>query len=202
MLSKNSQTKNKIMDMFFFKEISGLIPEGTELTVTIKRVGNEMIVSVLPRVKDLKDEAAKKLVPLVVSGTPDELDKGFSAAISNPIQEATGLLVNMKDFEKSVGKAQGSSKIADANKKKYDQLVKNAEELEKSKKLKSAIACLNEAMPYATDKPALKARIDKLKARQGAGSLFGAEMDEEIPESFLGDEPESVNDTEADEEDE
>ena len=32
------------MDMFFFKEISGLIPEGTELTVTIKRVGNEMIV--------------------------------------------------------------------------------------------------------------------------------------------------------------
>ena len=80
MLSKNSQTKNKIMDMFFFKEISGLIPEGTELTVTIKRVGNEMIVSVLPRVKDLKDEAAKKLVPLVVSGTPDELDKGFSAA--------------------------------------------------------------------------------------------------------------------------
>ncbi|MCD8137185.1 MAG: PRTRC system protein E [Parabacteroides gordonii] len=168
----------------------------------MKRNGNEMIVSVLPRIKDLKDEAAKKLVPLVVSGTPDELDKGFSAAISNPIQEATGLLLNMKDFEKSVSKAQGSSKIADANKKKYDQLVKKAEELEKSKKLKSAIACLSEAMPYATDKPALKVRIDKLKAKQGAGSLFGADEDEAIPESFLGDELESGNDPEANEDDE
>lgn len=169
--------------------------------MTIKRNGSEMIVSVLPRVKDLKDEAAKKLVPLVVSGTPDELDKGFSAAISNPIQEATGLLVNMKDFEKSIGKAQGSSKVADANKKKYDQLVKKAEELERSKKLKSAIACLEEAMPFAAEKPTLKVRIDKLRAKQGAGSLFGAE-EETIPESFLGEDTESVDDSETDGEDE
>ena len=44
-------------------------------------------------------------------------------------------------------------------------------------------------------------RIDKLRAKQGAGSLFGAE-EETIPESFLGEDTESVDDSETDGEDE
>ena len=187
-------------DMFFFKEISGLVTAGVELNVTIKRSGENLIVSVLPKVTDLKDEAAKKLVPLVVSGTPDELDKEFSAAISTPIQSATGLLTNMKEFEVSQVEAQAKSKAADANKKKYDQLVKKADDLEKDGKLKNAVACLKQAKEFAQDKPAIQKRIDKLQAKIGAGSLF---EEEAIEDSYLEETPEesteSINDNEEEE---
>lgn len=187
--------------MFFFKEISGLVSAGVELNITIKRSGDKLIVSVMPKVTDLKDEAAKKLVPLVVSGTPDELDKGFSSAISAPMQSATGLLGNMKDFESSVEEAQSKSKAKEANKKKFDQLSKKADELEKGGKLKNAIACLKQAKEFASDKQAIQKKIDKLQAKAGAGSLFEEEI---VQETYLEELPEetteSINDNEEEEE--
>ena len=188
-------------DMFFFKEISGLVTAGVELNVTIKRSGENLIVSVLPKVTDLKDEAAKKLVPLVVSGTPDELDKEFSAAISTPVQSATGLLTNMKEFEVSQVEAQVKSKAAEANKKKYDQLVKKADDFEKGGKLNNAIACLKQAKVFSPDKQATQKKIDKLQAKAGAGSLFEEEdllnnYLEELPEE----ETEDINDKEEEDE--
>lgn len=187
--------------MFFFKEISGLVSASVELNITIKRSGENLIVSVMPKVTDLKDEAAKKLVPLVVSGTPDELDKGFSSAISAPIQSATGLLGNMKDFESSVEEAQSKSKVTEANKKKFDQLFKKADELEKGGKLKNAIACLKQAKEFASDKQTIQKKIDKLQAKAGAGSLFEEEV---VQETYLEELPEeiteSINDNEGEDE--
>lgn len=188
--------------MFFFKEISGLVSAGVELNITIKRSGDNLIVSVMPKVTNLKDEAAKKLVPLVVSGTPDELDKGFSAAISVPIQSAVGLLGNMKDFEISIADAQSKSKVVEANKKKFDQLSKKADELEKDGKLKNAIACLKQAKEFAQDKQSIQKKIDKLQAKAGSGSLFGEEETEQ--DSYLEELPEetteSINDNEGEDE--
>lgn len=198
---RNSQTKSRIMDMFFFKEISGLVTAGVELNVTIKRSGDNLIVSVMPKVTDLKDEAAKKLVPLVISGTPDELDKGFSSAISGPIQSAAGLLGNMKEFEASLAEAQSKSKAADANKKKYDQLVKKADDLEKEGKLKNAVACLKQAKEFANDKHTTQKRIDKLQAKAGAGSLFAEEtIQDNYLEESLDDKTEDINDKEEEDE--
>lgn len=188
-------------DMFFFKEISGLVTAGVELNVTIKRSGDNLIVSVLPKVTDLKDEAAKKLVPLVVSGTPDELDKEFSAAISTPIQSATGLLTNMKEFEVSQVEAQAKSKTAEANKKKYDQLVKKADDFEKGGKLNNAIACLKQAKEFAQDKLTIQKRIDKLQVKVGAGSLFEEEvMEDSYLEELSEDITENNNDNEEEDE--
>lgn len=188
-------------DMFFFKEISGLVTAGVELNVTIKRSGELLIVSVLPKVTDLKDEAAKKLVPLIVSGTPDELDKEFSAAISAPIQSAAGLLTNMKEFEVSQVEVQSKSKAAEANKKKYDQLVKKADDFEKGGKLKNAVACLKLAKEFANEKHVIQKRIDKLQAKAGAGSLFAEEIiqDNYLDES-LDDKTEDINDKEEEDE--
>lgn len=187
--------------MFFFKEISGLVSAGVELNITIKRSGENLIVSVMPRVTNLKDDAAKRLLPLVVSGTPDELDKGFSSVISAPIQSAAGLLGNMKEFETSLAEVQSKSKAADANKKKYDQLVKKADDLEKGGKLKNAVACLKQAKEFAQDKLSIQKRIDKLQAKAGAGSLF---EEEAVEDSYLEELPEeateSINDNEEEEE--
>lgn len=187
--------------MFFFKEISGLVSAGVELNITIKRSGENLIVSVMPRVTNLKDDAAKRLVPLVVSGTPDELDKGFSAAISAPIQSATGLLGNMVDFEASIVDVQSKSKATEVNKKKFDQLSKKADELEKAGKLKNAAACLKQAKEFASDKQTIQKKIDKLQAKAGAGSLFEEEI---VQETYLEELPEetteNINENEGEDE--
>lgn len=104
--------------MNFFSQISGLIPEGVDLNITVRRSGNRLIVSVIPKSNSLKDEAQNRLAPLVVTGTTDELNEGFIEAISNPIKQATGLLINMSDFEKAEKEAQENSKAAKAEKGK------------------------------------------------------------------------------------
>ena len=45
------------------------------------------------------------MVPLVVNGTPAELDMGFLQTILQPIQKVQGLLVNAENFEKQAEKA-------------------------------------------------------------------------------------------------
>ena len=44
------------------------------------------------------------MVPLVVNGTPAELDMGFLQTILQPIQKVQGLLVNAENFEKQAEK--------------------------------------------------------------------------------------------------
>lgn len=187
-------------DMFFFKEISGLVTTGIELNMTIKRSGDNLIVSVMPKATDLKDEAAKRLVPLVISGLPDELDKGFSAAISTPIQTATGVLGNMKEFETSLAETQAKSKAAEANKKKFEQLKKKADELEKAGKLQNAIACLRQALEFTADKQSVQKCIEKLQAKTGSGSLFSEE--ETTIDNYLDEQQEEITENNNEEEEE
>lgn len=93
--------------MFFFKEISGLLAGGVELNFTVKKTGDKISVSVLPKMKGAKQDDAAKIVPLIITGTAEELDRGFSSAISQPIQEATGVLSNLKAFQASTVAASG-----------------------------------------------------------------------------------------------
>lgn len=104
--------------MNFFSQISGLIPEGIDLNITVRRSGNRLIVSVIPKSNSLKDEAQNRLAPLVVTGTTDELNEGFIEAISTPIKQATGLLINMTEYENAAKEAEANSKAAKAEKAK------------------------------------------------------------------------------------
>jgi len=176
--------------MFFFKEISGLLSEGLELNFTIKKSADKLVVSVLPKVKDLKDDAGKKIVPLVITGTPDELENGFSAAISSPIQKASGLLTNISQFEKATDQAAANSqalkKEAETKKKKFDQLVKKADDFEKDKKYNNAIGCLKQALEFATNKKPIETRIQKLEVSANSNSLFGEIGTEDVAkENYL-----------------
>ena len=69
----------------------------------------------------------------------------------------------MKEFEVSQVDAQVKSKAAEANKKKYDQLVKKADDFEKGGKLNNAIASQKQAKVFAPDKQATQKKIDKLR---------------------------------------
>ena len=62
--------------MNLFKHLSEIMPEGIDLNMTLRRKDDLLIVSIIPKSGELEDNAKDRLSPLVVSGTPDELDEG------------------------------------------------------------------------------------------------------------------------------
>lgn len=178
-----------------FVEFNEMLGNGDSLTIVITKTGDNLVTSVVPRKSGLKDSAKDMIHPLLLTGTPEELDADFIKEITAPIQKATGILTNLREFEKSTEIAEANSKAtkveaekakkaADEKKKKYDAAIKQADDREKEGKLREAIAALKEADKHATSNhSAISGRISKLKAKLGANSIFGAFEEEE--ESLL-----------------
>ena len=172
----------------FFTTIHQMMTDGVDLTLVIRKANGQLTVSTLPKSNGLKDEAQNHIVPLTVSGLPQELDAGFLQAIARPIQKTAGLITNMAQFEAQAEKAASESKAAkDAKAKetketkeekekreKYEKHFKKAEELIVAKNHKDAVTALGQARLYA--KPQDLKRIDEMVAEQkkamNAGSLF------------------------------
>lgn len=95
-----------------------MMTEGVDLTLVIRKANGQLTVSLLPKSNGLKDEAQNHLVPLTVSGHPQELDAGFLQAVARPIQNTTGLISNMAQFEAQAEKAASESKAAKETKAK------------------------------------------------------------------------------------
>ena len=72
----------------FFQTINRMITAGTDLSINIRQVNDKLTVAVMPRRAGLKDEAGEQIVPLVLNGTPEELDMEFLGAIPAPVQKA------------------------------------------------------------------------------------------------------------------
>ena len=70
----------------FFQSIYQMITAGTDLNINIRKVDNSLSVAVMPRRNSLKEDTRQNMVPLVVNGTPAELDMGFLQPILQPIQ--------------------------------------------------------------------------------------------------------------------
>ena len=71
----------------FFTAINQMMTEGVDLTIVIRKANGQMAVSTLPKSNGLKDEAQNHIVPLTVSGLPEELDAGFLQTVARPIQK-------------------------------------------------------------------------------------------------------------------
>ena len=65
----------------FFQSIYQMITAGTDLNISIRKVDNSLSVAVMPRRNSLKEDMRRNMVPLVVNGTPAELDSGFLQAV-------------------------------------------------------------------------------------------------------------------------
>lgn len=81
-----------------------MMTESVDLTIVIRKTNGQLTVSTLPKSNGLKDEAQNHIVPLTVTGTPQELDTGFLQAVTRPIQKACGLISNMAQFEAQADK--------------------------------------------------------------------------------------------------
>ena len=76
----------------FFTAIHQMMTEGVDLTLVIRKANGQLTVSTLPKSNGLKDEAQNHIIPLTVSGMPEELDAGFLQAVARPVQKAAGLM--------------------------------------------------------------------------------------------------------------
>lgn len=174
----------------FFTQINQLMNQGIDITLVIRKNEGQLTVSTLPKSNGLKDEAQNHIVPLTITGTPEELDMGYLQAVCQPIQKATGLITNMSQFEKQAEKAAANSKAskelkdkaakeAKEKKDKFDKLMKKAEELEKEQKLSEALTNLQQARTVATQQ-AIKTvdeKIAAIKFKLRQGSLFDEKPD-------------------------
>ena len=68
--------------IMFFQAINQMITAGTGLSINIRRVNNNLTVAVVPRRSGVKD--GERIVPLILNGTPEELDAGFLQAVGTP----------------------------------------------------------------------------------------------------------------------
>lgn len=179
----------------FFTAIHQMMTESVDLTIVIRKTNGQLTVSTLPKSNGLKDEAQNHIVPLTVTGTPQELDSGFLQVIARPIQKTCGLLSNMAQFEAHADKAAASSKAAKEAKsketkeerekrEKYEKLMKKANKLMATKNFREAVSLLTQAKACA-DTAQLKEIEEKIKAadtEMNKGSLFGLMEQEAHPE--------------------
>lgn len=138
-----------------------MITAGTDLSFSIRQVDNRLTVAVMPRRTGLKGEAGGQIVPLVLNGTPEELDAEFLQAISTPVQKAQGILTNLETFEKQAEQAASQNKGAKSplekepkevreKREKMEKLLKKADEATAGKRYSEALTWLRQAKVLAT----------------------------------------------------
>lgn len=101
----------------FFTQLAELRLAQVTLGFSFSADNDLITVSVLPKV-NAKDEALKKVKPLTLTGTAEELDKEFFQHIQTPIESVSELYSNVKAFEQSVSKAKSSTEFAKKQKEK------------------------------------------------------------------------------------
>jgi len=80
----------------FFEQEAGLYIGGVLLHIHTDEKGLQTVSAVLRKGSD----TVAVLPPMLLSGTPQELDKGFFHAIAAPVQKTGGLLTNLKPIRK------------------------------------------------------------------------------------------------------
>lgn len=190
-----------------------MLAEGTELGIHIRRVENRLCVAVMPQREKLKDGAAQSIVPLVVSGTPEELDTEFLAQIARPMEKVQGILMNLEAFEKQAEKAAAESKAAQPaakketkeereRREKLEKLLKKADDSAAARQYSNALIWLRQAerLAPAEQLAEIKRKMEEVQRKNDEGSLF-ASMPEPKPVVPIPSTVQPVGDFDKDDED-
>lgn len=166
----------------FFQSILALQVAG-DWTINIAReTGDRLVVSVLFYNNNVGDDARKKVPPIILRGTAQELDEGFFLTITQPVQDTATLFVNMEQYlkEKEQAKLNAQSekdKATQAEKqktdrqKKYDEAMKKVDELEAAGKHREAWVKVPDPALYPEHADTIRERKTSL-SKQFAPDLF------------------------------
>lgn len=137
------------METNFFKSIEALAVAG-DWTISITKENNDtLIVSVLFHNSRIGDDARRKVPPLLLRGSAQQLDSGFFQAVGQPVKETAELFANMEQFLKQKEAAKASSQMhkqtADkaekqisGRQKNFEDAMKKVDELEAEGKHREA----------------------------------------------------------------
>lgn len=195
--------------MNFFQSISALQVAGDWKINIAKESAERFVVSVLFYNDKVGDDAAKRVPPILLKGTAQELDEGFFAAIEKPVKETAQLFINMQQFLKERGlakansqmqkaQAEKSDKVQAGKDKKYEEAMKKADELEAAGKYREAWVKVPEPTEYPEKAEILRKRKSALAAKFLSPDLFGKEPQALQPEPVAQEEElhESEDETE------
>lgn len=168
--------------MDFFQRIAALNLTG-DLKLVITGTPERQRVTLLLVNDKCGDEARKLITPFNLTGTPSELDAGFFEQIEKPMQQASGLMVNLETFQKSLEKTQQESaqvkqaeqaqqKAKDERKKSYDTAMKKVDELEKEKKYREAYAKIPDPEQFPDQADVIRKKRTELRAQFTQPGLF------------------------------
>lgn len=177
----------------FFETIYRMLAEGTELGIHIRRVENRLCVAVMPQREKLKDGTGQSIVPLVVNGTPEELDTEFLVQIARPMEKVQGILMNLEAFEKQAEKTAAESKATQSaakketkeereRREKLEKLLKKADESATARQYSNALIWLRQAerLAPAERQAEIRRKMEEVQRKNDEGSLF-ASMPEPQP---------------------
>ncbi len=178
------------MQTNFFRQLAKLNLAG-DLQIILRPTGeSSFVLSVLLNNEQCGDKAKNLILPFNFNGTAEELDNGFFEKISEPLQTASGLMVNMEVFMKSLEEAEKKSamekektdkekKEKEAKGKKYNDRMAKAEELEKDGKYKEAWSALPKTSEYPDYAENIRKKQDEYE-RHFAPSLFTEAVNENV----------------------
>lgn len=167
----------------FFKQVSAVDFQG-DLNIIVTKTESGMVTNVYLNNETCGDKARKLIIPLTLRGTAEELDADFFAIITAPLQQASGLMVNMESFMKQLEEAKKHSamvkektdlqkKEREAATKKFNEIMKQVEDLEKAGKYQQAWMKVPDPGTYPEHADALRKRKVQLSAKFPP-DLFGA----------------------------
>jgi PRTRC genetic system protein E len=188
-----------------FTELVELMGDNSRLNIIIAKVEEGLVVSIIPKVS-AKDQAVDKVKPLILRGTPQEIEDNFIDAISGPIKSTTEFFDNVVEHEKSLEKAAEESKIAETEKKKKkEESEKAKKELEKElKKMEEhlereqyatviqRVSELNAKGIKSSKLVEMKAKAEKMKAELPQVDMF--DMIDEVEKESTQSEDETEED--------
>jgi PRTRC genetic system protein E len=178
------------MQTNFFRQLAKLNLVGDLQLILRQTDENSLVLSILLNNEQCGDEARKTIPPLTLRGTAEELDNGFFENVSEPLQSASGLMVNMESFMKQLEEAKKQSamekeksdkekKEKETKEKKYKDAFQKAEELEKEGNYKVAWTALPKTSEYPEYADIICKKQDEYE-RHFAPSLFNTESGENI----------------------
>lgn len=114
--------------MDFFQQLFEL-SETLDISIQVKRKNERLTLSVLPT-------SAADIAPVIITGTPDDLDGGFFDAIKEPIGAAVGLQVQLEEFNKSVARENPAKRMDKKGDRKPAKSTDSVDEAPEEDKIK------------------------------------------------------------------
>lgn len=169
------------MESHFFRNLSALQLRGNFVINVRIGDGDKLQVSILLGNPAVKDKVANSISPMVLEGTPTEMDNGFFTALKEPLNKTNQFFLNAIQHQQSLESATKKSQQSttktpnDASKRKFEERMKKVTELEQKQKFGEAIAQMPTTKDFPEFEKQITVKLSELRSKHGSLSLFAIE---------------------------